>query len=259
MTISDSALTQGVVSDVMQALGRLDVHDVTPVLEPGMGAFVGHPPLEIDSRARNLEEHGYYAQTLTISEHTGAHIDAPAHMHAGAQTIDELPADALIRPYKKYDLTPPAPAGEPVGLERLRAAEAEAGFVLTRGDIAVFDFGWERYLDRVDEDGLPWWGRNEPGLTDDACRYVAEAGVAAVASDTWGCDTSACDGPDEGGPGHTTWFLPRGIPIIEGLVGLAAAPPTGLFLALPLKIKSGSGSPLRVLLLGEREPAGDTA
>jgi kynurenine formamidase len=76
-------------------------------------------------------------------------------------------------------------------------------------------------------------------------------GVAAVASDTWGCDTSRRD--DEAGhsPGHNTWFLPRGIPIVEGLVGLATAPATGLFVALPLKIRRGSGSPLRVVLLGE--------
>jgi kynurenine formamidase len=48
--------------------------------------------------------------------------------------------------------------------------------------------------------------------------------------------------------------LPRGIPIIEGLVGFATAPATGLFIALSLKITRGSGSPLRVLLLGERAP-----
>jgi kynurenine formamidase len=243
----------GAVSVIMQALEQLEVHDVSPVLEPGMAAFFGHPPLEVDARARNFEEHGYFAQTLTISEHTGAHVDAPGHIHPGASSVDELPADALIRPYKKFDLTPPGAAGEPVGVERLNAAAANAGFTLHQGDVAVFDFGWEEYLERMDEQGRSWWGRNEPGLSDEACRYLAESGVAAVASDTWGCDTSAHDGHADHSPGHNTWFLPRGILIIEGLVGLSAAPATGLFVALPLKIKGGSGSPLRVVLLGEAQ------
>jgi arylformamidase len=242
----------GPVSVIMKRLGDLEVHDVTPVLEPGMAQFAPHPALEIDAQARTFEQHGYYAQTLTISEHTGAHVDAPAHMHRGAATVEALAADALIRPYKKFDLTPPADAGAPVGLDRLRAVADRSGFTLAEGDIAVFNFGFERYLDRVDDEGRSWWGRNEPGLSDDACQYLAEAGVAAVASDTWGCDTSARDGATNHSPGHNTWFLPRGILIVEGLVELEAAPPTGLFVALPLKIARGSGSPLRVLLLGDR-------
>jgi arylformamidase len=256
-TSIESILEQGPVSVIVQALGQLEVHDVTPVLEPGMAKFFGHPPLEIDASARNFKDHGYFAQTLTISEHTGAHVDAPGHIHPGAASVDELPADTLIRPYKKYDLTPPEAPGEPVGVERLRTAEADAAFTLRPGDVAVFDFGWEQYLDRVDEQGRSWWGRNEPGLSDDACRYLVDAGVAAVASDTWGCDSSARDGNVNHSPGHNTWFLPRGILIIEGLVGLGAAPATGLFLALPLKIKGGSGSPLRVVLLGESKRRDD--
>ena len=37
--------------------------------------------------------------------------------------------------------------------------------------------------------------------------------------------------------------------IVEGLKGLAGVPTSGLFLALPLKLAGGTGSPLRVLLL----------
>ena len=253
MNTPGSGAGQGAVTSIMQALGELEVHDASPVLEPGMVGFFGHPPLEIDTRARNFDEHGYFAQTLTISEHTGAHVDAPGHIHSGAQTIDEMPAELLIRPYKKYDLTTSGRAGEPVALGQLQAAETAGGFSLSPGDIAVVDFGWERYVDRLDEQGRSWWGRNEPGLSDEACRYLVEAGVTAVASDTWGCDTSASDGHAEHSPGHNTWFLPRGVPIVEGLVGLASAPTNGLFVALPLKIKGGSGSPLRVLLFGKRD------
>jgi arylformamidase len=52
-----------------------------------------------------------------------------------------------------------------------------------------------------------------------------------------------------GAHGHTHAFLPRGILIVEGLHGLAGVASAGLFLALPLKIAGGTGSPLRVVLL----------
>jgi kynurenine formamidase len=55
-----------------------------------------------------------------------------------------------------------------------------------------------------------------------------------------------------GAYGHVSAFLPRGILIVEGLTGLARVPATGLFLALPLKIAEGTGSPVRVVLLTER-------
>lgn len=249
MDITGGEAIEGLI--VALRAGGLRAFDVTPVLEPGMPAFMEHPTLEIDAKARTLEEQGYFAQTLTISEHTGAHVDAPGHIHAGGETVDELAPDALIRPYKKLDVSSGAQAGEPVGLDRIKASEEAAGLKIEAGDIAVLDFGWEQYFSRLDEGGRSWWGRNEPGLADESCRYLAEAGVCAVAADTWGCDTSAKNGEVSGTPGHSTWFLPNGIYIIEGLVGLAKVPVSGLFLALPLKIKGGSGSPLRVVLLGE--------
>jgi kynurenine formamidase len=76
-----------------------------------------------------------------------------------------------------------------------------------------------------------------------------DAAVVAVAADTAGCDVAARDGEIISGYGHTHAFLPNGILIVEGLHGLEQVPATGLFLALPLKIGGGTGSPVRVLLL----------
>ena len=48
-------------------------------------------------------------------------------------------------------------------------------------------------------------------------------------------------------------MLPNGIPLIEELANLESLPPRCFFLALPLKIKGGSGSPLRPIALVEKE------
>lgn len=88
-----------------------------------------------------------------------------------------------------------------------------------------------------------------PGLDASACAYLVEAGAIAVASDTAACDNAVHGGEMGAACGHSHWFLPRGVLIIEGLRGLAKVPHSGLLVAVPLKLAGGSGSPLRVLLL----------
>ena len=68
----------------------------------------------------------------------------------------------------------------------------------------------------------------------------------------WPRGVAAINAEMSGAHGHASAFLPRGILIVEGLTGLGRVPATGLFLALPLKIADGTGSPLRVVLLTER-------
>jgi kynurenine formamidase len=118
--------------------------------------------------------------------------------------------------------------------------------------VAIVECGWDRYLpDGADAREPAWWGRNQPGLAEDACALLVDAGIVAVASDTAACDVAARDGEVLSGHGHMAAFLPNGILILEGLKGLAHVPPTGLLVALPLKIQGGTGSPVRVLLLSE--------
>jgi arylformamidase len=239
-------------------LARATYYDVSPPIEAGMPCFRTHPPLSLDAQARNHAEHGYFAQTLSLSEHTGAHVDAPAHILADRmdETIDRVPAQALIAPYKKYDLSDLDLApGRLVTDEELRAAEERDGFALERGDVAIVQYGWDRYYkpQSADENERMWWIDNSPGLAADACEYLVDAGVRAVASDTGTADTAMVDGSITSDVGHTTYFLPNGILLVESLVGLAAAPAQGMFLALPLKINGGSGSPIRAVLVVEED------
>ena len=239
------------LATAMAALRSLRVHDVSPTFEPEMPIWSMHEAVAINPRLTHAE-HGGASYQLVMSEHTGSHVDAPFHFDPQGLTMDEVPVDALLlRPYKKYDLSGnDFEPGDLVTPEQLRAAEVAGGFVLEQGDVAILDFGWDRYYPpEGDANHDNWWGRNEPGLSEEACRYLADAGITAVASDTAACDVAARDGEILAGHGHTSHFLPRGILIVEGLKRLATVPSTGLFLALPLKIKGGTGSPLRVVLL----------
>jgi arylformamidase len=239
------------LASLASAIRALRIHDATARIDADLPVFPTYEP----PRVVAVHEHGtgdFAANTLELPEHAGTHVDAPFHFDPHGKTVDLLPADVLLlRPFKKFDLSAnDHQPGDLVGPEHLAQAAARAGFALEEGDVAVLELGWDRHLPGGASGREPgWWARNQPGLSDDACRYLAEAAVCAVASDTGACDVACIDGTVLSGPGHTEYFLPQGILIVEGLRGLASVPATGLFLALPLKIAGGTGSPVRVLLL----------
>jgi kynurenine formamidase len=235
------------------AISRFRVHDVSPTITAELPVFFMYP----QPRVTPLYEHaagGVAANVLELAEHVGTHVDAPYHFHSGGATVDALPAHVLfLKPFKKFDLTANRhQPGELVELEDLIAAAERGGFSLEDGDVAVLEFGWDRNLPGGEEGReRDWWGRNQPGLSEAACEYLATAGIAAVACDTAACDVACRDGEILAAHGHAQHFLPNGILIVEGLFGLSRVPAHGLFVAIPLKVGQGTGSPVRVLLLTE--------
>lgn len=241
------------VDELAKALRNLTAYDISPVFDTNMPGWPSHPTMGIIRDARNYEQNGYFAQTLVMSEHTGSHVDAPAHNHPtmADATIETYPVSYLLGPYKKYDLSDlQLGPGDTVGLEALHHVEARDGFRVEADDVVLIQYGWDaHYHADASHTGRRWWGSNEPGLSEEACRYFADAHVRAVGSDTAACDIAEVDGQVKAAHGHSKYFLPNHILIIEGLQNLGNAPPTGLFIALPLKIRGGSGSPIRPMLL----------
>ena len=243
------------IQELALLLSSMSVVDLSPIFSTNMPGWHSHPNVMIVDDARNFEQNGYFLQTILLPEHSGCHVDAPAHVlpDKADQTIDIFPANTLFGVAKKIDLSQENYApGDLVPLNKVQEVARQAAITIEQGDIVVFDFGYDRYLIDGEKKLVPrgnWWGKNEPGLAEDVCRFLAEAGVKAVGSDTPGCDIAQINGRVTAGFGHEQYFLPNGIFIIEGLYGLAKVPACFYFLALPLKIKGGSGSPLRPIAL----------
>jgi kynurenine formamidase len=236
-----------VLTQITKLVGDLHVHDASPAIAAGTEMWFMHEGPQVTPVFRHAD-HGAATNRISLSEHTGTHVDAPFHFDPNGLTIDRVAPDALLlRRYRKLDLSLLAlKAGDLVTADALR----DAGEMPGSGEVAIVEFGWDRHLPGGADGREPgWWGRNEPGLDEGACQLLVDAGVAAVASDTAACDVAARDGEVVSGHGHASAFLPNGILIVEGLRGLADVPATGLFLGLPLKIERGTGSPMRVLLL----------
>lgn len=235
------------MSGIVGAVRRARVIDASPELREGMPVFPGHPALEIDVSARTHPRDGYFLQTLALGEHSGSHVDAPAHVLADRQdaTIDTFAVGRFVAPYVLFDLAPLGLGpGELASADDLRGARP-SGDDPEPGDAVLLHFGWDRHY--LKPDG--WWAANTPGLTEDACAYLRGLEIGLVGSDTATCDTAVLDGRIIADWGHSRHFLPNDILIVEGLVGLASAPRHGVFIGAPLRIAGGSASPIRALLL----------
>ena len=192
--------------------------------------------------------HGDRALTyqLVLNEHNGTHVDAPAHFISDAKpqahvTIEQVPLGRLMGRGARLDCRQ-FHEGDYVTRSFVAQWEAEHG-ALKASDIVLFDFGWAAHwgLRPHSQRYLADW----PGVGMDAAEYLIEKPVAAL-----GVDTLSPDPPEalHIKPIHPV-VLEKQVLIVENLCNLDQLPDFFLFLALPLKIRGGSGSPLRAVAL----------
>lgn len=183
---------------------------------------------------------------LTISEHTGTHLDAPIHFVSSGPAsygADEIPLDRLAGRAATMDATGLG-AGDLLGVEHVEAWEREHG-AIEPGDRVLIRYGWDvRWTTGAEgRRFLEDW----PGLSGEAAEYLVGKGVALV-----GCDTMAVDAAGTlENPAHHA-LLGNEVYVVENLKNLNRLPPFAYFMALPLKVKGGSGSPVRAVALVSR-------
>jgi kynurenine formamidase len=139
-------------------------------------------------------------------------------------------------------------------LEQIAAVEARDNISANAGDIALLQYGWDRHYlpDTPVLFQKDYYAANAPGMSEEVMAYFAGKGIRAVGSDTVTPDAAYTDSNWGAMPGRERYFLPNGILTMGGFVGMAGAPSEGLFMTAPLKVKRGSGSPIRALLLDDR-------
>ncbi len=239
---------QNAVDQILGLLGGLRMVDLAPLLERGIPRWPTHPHLTID-KAVTHEHDGYYCQAIMMAEHTAAHVDAPAHMHPDLmdRTIDKVAPDKLISAAVVYDFASRNMApGELLTPDMVEAHEAKTGVRVGAGEIALVNFGWMKRYWRTDGKAQ-WYVLNAPGMSEDTVRLFRDRGVRAVGTDTVAGETPIVDGKAGDNPGHMKYWLPNDILIIEMLANLEKLTPRCLFVAMPLPIHEGSGSPIRPL------------
>lgn len=181
---------------------------------------------------------------ITMNEHNGTHVDAPAHFlidptPEALVTIENVPLGQLIGRGVHLDCRS-FKEGQFVSKEFVTAWEAKHS-PLAAGDIVIFNFGWSAHwsLRPNDQRYMKDW----PCVGLETGEYLIEKSVAAIGVDTMSPDPLAVPAAQMVHP----FLLKKQILIIENLTNLDQLPDFFLFIALPLKIRGGSGSPIRAV------------
>ena len=133
-------------------------------------------------------------------------------------------------------------SGYSIGASSLEAAAKQGGVELAQGDAVLIRTGWIQHFS--DPQKYISHEKGAPGLVEDGARWLAAKGVKFVGSDTVALEKT----PSSGLPVHGILLVQNGIHIMEvlNLEELAAEKVASfLFIALPLKIRGGTGSPIR--------------
>jgi arylformamidase len=229
------------VSDPLEAAGRrrvsppegtaVKIVDLTQAMTNGMPVMEGIAAPQFDDLA-SVATDGYAMSRYTFINHTGTHVDAPAHQIAGGATLDDIPLDRLVTQALTIDVTGRKPG--PVRLDDLDGALAQ----VREGDLVLFRSGNAQNWGT----DVYWHGWSYPDAV--TSRALIERGVSGVGFD--GPSADPVDSDDY--PLHRLW-LGAGKIILENLASMADLPGRCRIVVAPLKVRGANGGPARVLAL----------
>lgn len=243
--------------------GRIRIVDLTHTLSPEFPTLVLPPefgqvsPFKLETICQyDQAGPGWYWNNFSCGEHTGTHFDAPAHWITGKDhpdnTVDTIGCRNFIAPAAVVDASSEV-AADPdwlLTVEFLEQWEAKHGRIQA-GAWLVLRTDWSQRSDdpaaflNLQEDGA-----HTPGPTQAVVEWlIHERKVHGFAVETINTDAGQSYNWPVPYPCHTLMHGANRYGL-QCLKNLDQLPPTGaLLLAAPLKIKGGSGSPLRVLAL----------
>ncbi|MCE8555347.1 cyclase family protein [Ruegeria pomeroyi] len=245
------------------ASGEIRVVDLTHTLDPDFPVIILPPEFGQCARFRMEEISAYDHRgpawkwhNISMSEHTGTHFDAPAHWISGRDlpraAVDEIDPADFIGPVCVIDCSQGAAQDEDFELTvpLIEAWEAAHGRI-PAGAWVLMRTDWSKrrgaaYLNMRED------GPHSPGPTPEAIRFlIDQRDIRGFGVETVGTDAGQGSHYTPPYPAHY-YLHGAGRYGLQCLSDLDQLPPTGaVLIAAPLKIKNGTGSPLRVLALVE--------
>lgn len=247
------------------ATGQTKVVDLTHTLDPDFPVIILPPEFGQCARFR-MEEISCYDHrgpawrwhNISMSEHTGTHFDAPSHWISGRDlpnaSVDEIDVQNFIGPICVIDCSDGANQNDDFELTMDIIKDWEAMHGTIPPNTWVFmRTDWSKrkgieYLNMKED------GPHSPGPTPEAVKFlVEERDIRGFGVETVGTD--AGQGAHYTPPYPAHFYLHgAGKFGLQCLCNLDQLPATGaVLMAAPLKIKNGTGSPLRVLALVENK------
>ncbi len=211
---------------------------------------------KLESEFEGITEKGYYytAKKFIAPEHGGTHMDAPIHFAKGGKTVEQIPIEKLISPsivvdVSKKTLNNPNYQITIEDFENWKMINGE----IPENCIILLQTGYSKYWpDRTKYLGTSKKGPEAlpelsfPGLDPEAASWIVKNHkINAIGIDTQSIDY-----------GKSTHFETHRIlseseiPFFENVTNLDQLPARGaIAVGLPMKIKNGSGAPLRLIAI----------
>jgi kynurenine formamidase len=204
--------------------------DLTQTLKNGSGGFSSEP-------AMNVRENGWNASTLHIYSHAGTHIDAPPHFKIEESGIDTIPVDNFIAGCRVIDLTPIEPSTLITSAHLGRSKEE-----IESGEGILLKTGWYKHINNRD-----LYRNAMPRISKELTGWCISKKIKIIGVET--PSVADVNNISELTTIHSL-LLDAGITIVEGLINLDQIVNEKVqFIALPLKIEGGDGSPCRAIAI----------
>ncbi|PKL37236.1 MAG: cyclase [Spirochaetae bacterium HGW-Spirochaetae-1] len=200
---------------------------------------------------------GWAMELVSLSTHSGTHLDAPWHYHptmdggARALTIDEIPLEWCMGRGVKLDFRH-FPDGYLVTARDIEKSFSDMSYELQQGDIVLVNTGADKYW------GKPEYLMKGCGMGKEATLWLCSQGVKVVGTDAWSWDRPL---PIIAGEyaktkdnsiiweGHFAG-IEKGYCHIEKLTNLESLPASGFtFFCFPVKIRKASAGWIRAVAL----------
>jgi len=224
---------------ITAAFPRHTIIDLTQELTENIPLYPGPPGLKLENLA-TLEKNGFFSNKLTMGEHIGTHVDAPAHFVPGP-TMEQIPAKDLIAPLVVVDVRKPCAANADYAI-----SPKDVKVKIPPRSVVVFWTGWQ------DKWHSPKDFVNDlhfPGISRELAEWLVRQNIVGVGVDTLSVDCGSCTTDF---PAHTTMHG-KNLYHIENLTNLDRVPATGATIFVgAVKLRGGSAAPARVLALVPR-------
>ena len=196
----------------------------------------------------NMERDGYFSRVLTLPEHFGTHLDAPAHFCATGWTVEQIPAERLVGPLVLLDARKQSASNADYEISTQDISTWEKTFGrIPAGAIVLANTGWaarwpSARFRNADAKGT----KHYPGYARGAVSWLVEQrSICGIGIDTMGVDY----GVSEDHPNHR-YTGAHNVYHLENVANVEQVPPAGaLLIAAPAKLEGGSGGPVRIFAL----------
>ena len=208
--------------------GKRTIYDISVSLSSKTPIVPGQPPFQKEPLSEIARGGRANVSKISMTTHTGTHVDSPFHFVEDGITIDKIDLKAINGVAKVFDLKVPEQIDKG-DLEDLQIAKDDIVLFKTRNSAL-----WKH----------DHFTRDYVCITPEAAKYLASKQVRAV-----GVDYAIPEAFDDiARPVHHT-LLGKGVILIEGLDLSDVPAGEYVLVCLPLKITEGDGAPARAMLV----------